>query len=65
MSLPGLIELKLASGKDSGRRKDLGDVQEVIRALQLSLDFQQELDSSLRETYRVLWNEVQNEGLDL
>src|SRR5262245_43084920 len=29
--LPSLIELKLASGATPGRRKDLGDVQELIR----------------------------------
>ena len=30
VSLPRLIELKLASGSAAGRRRDLGDVQELI-----------------------------------
>jgi hypothetical protein len=44
LSLPKLIELKLASGMtNSERLKDLGDVQELIKLLNLSRDFEEEL----------------------
>ena len=36
LSLPKLIELKLASGQASHRLKDLGDVQELIQHLKLA-----------------------------
>src|SRR4051812_41913677 len=40
LNLPTLVELKLASGMTNpGRLKDLGDVQELIRVLKLSLSF--------------------------
>jgi hypothetical protein len=57
--LPSLIELKLASGATPGRRKDLGDVQEVIRVLGLGADFAEQLDASVRPLYLELWNELQ------
>ena len=39
LQLAKLIELKLASGTAPGRRKDLADVQELIRTLDLPADF--------------------------
>lgn len=51
-ALPTLIELKLASGMTNpGRLRDLADVQELIRALQLPDDFTQQLDPYVRSKY--------------
>src|SRR5262245_13180511 len=61
LTLPKLIELKLASGMSSaGRPKDLADVQEVIRALGLAADFAEQLDPFVRDKYREMWDAVQN-----
>jgi len=59
LTLPRLVELKLASGTAPGRMKDLADVQELIRVLDLPENYAQEIDPSLRESYDKLWNEVQ------
>jgi hypothetical protein len=59
ISLPKLIELKLASGTAPGRRKDLGDVQEIIRYRQLTRDFTDQIDSSVRALFDELWLELQ------
>lgn len=59
VNLPTLVQLKLASGTAPGRRKDLGDVQELIRALGLAASFAEQLDASVRESYLELWNELQ------
>jgi hypothetical protein len=64
VGLPGLIQLKLASGRDPGRRKDLGDVQELIRTLNLSKEFGDQLDPSLRDSYFTLWQESQSSGAE-
>lgn len=59
LSLPKLIELKLASGMTNpGRLKDLADVQELIRALGLTADFAAGLDPYVREKYAELWGAV-------
>ena len=56
LGLASLVELKLASGMTNlGRMKDLGDVQEVIRALDLPLDFSQQLNPYVRPKYEELW----------
>ncbi len=60
LSLPNLIELKLASGMTSpGRLRDLADVQELIRILGLPADFDQQLQPFVREKYAELWASVQ------
>jgi Uncharacterised nucleotidyltransferase len=59
LQLPKLIELKLASGTAPGRRKDLGDVQELIRLLHLPEDFVEQLNPSVHDLFRELWTEVQ------
>jgi hypothetical protein len=64
VDLPRLIELKLASGSAAGRLKDLADVQELIRTLDLPQDFSQGLDNSLRGKFDQLWSEVQRERRD-
>lgn len=49
VDLPKLIELKLASGMSNpGRVRDLGDVQEMIRVLQIRDDFADRLDPFVR-----------------
>ena len=58
LTIPALVELKLASGMAKGRRKDLGDVQELIRKLQLPLTLVEQLNPYVHDSYRELWNEV-------
>jgi hypothetical protein len=60
LRLAPLVELKLASGTTPGRRKDLGDVQELIRLLHLPEDFAMQLNAAVQALYRELWREVQN-----
>ncbi len=56
LSLPALIELKLASGMSgSDRLKDLSDVQELIKNLELSEDFAEQLNPYVREKYAELF----------
>ncbi|MCH8922198.1 MAG: hypothetical protein IIA67_03485 [Planctomycetes bacterium] len=59
LGLPSLIELKLASGMSPGRRRDLGDVQELIRTLDLPENFSEQLNPFVHEVYRELWAELQ------
>ncbi len=60
MPLPGLLELKLASGMTAPHRiKDLADVLELIRASFLPLELAEQLDPSVREKYRELWDAAQ------
>jgi hypothetical protein len=56
--LEKLLELKLASGSAPGRQKDLGDVQELIKALKLPLNLADQLDSSVADVYRKLWRDI-------
>jgi len=61
VSLPTLVELKIASGMTNlGRLKDLADVQELIRAAGLSSDFANELNPYVRDKYLELWHGVQD-----
>jgi len=62
LSLPHLVELKIASGMTSpGRLRDLADVQELIRALRLPPEFAQQLQPYVRDKYHELWSAVQEE----
>lgn len=57
ITLEKLIELKLASGISAPHRlRDLADVQDLIRALDLPQNFQERLDPSVRGKYSELWN---------
>ncbi len=58
LTLARVIELKLASGTAPGRRKDLGDVQELIRILKLGADFVELIDESVRPLFLELWNDL-------
>ena len=60
ISLEKLIELKLASGMTgAGRRKDLADVQELMKALRLGAELAKRLDSSVRPMYLELYAEIE------
>lgn len=55
-----LIELKLASGMSAPHRlRDLADVLELIRASHLPAGFAEQLDPSVRQKYRELWDAAQ------
>ena len=59
LTLPALVELKLASGMTGAERmKDLADVQELIKLLALPADFDQKLNSYVRSKYAELWKAV-------
>src|SRR5688500_8945512 len=56
LNLPTLVELKLASGMTNpGRLKDLADVQELIKALNLPAGFGDRLNAYVRSKYAELW----------
>jgi hypothetical protein len=58
--LETLIELKLASGLTApDRLKDLADVQELIRVLNLPQQLAEQLDASVQDEYVRLWATVQ------
>jgi len=60
LPLPTILELKLASGISAPHRlKDLADVLEVIRALDLPRDLGWQLDASVRDKYDELWQAAQ------
>ncbi|MCZ6816990.1 MAG: hypothetical protein O7F76_09905 [Planctomycetota bacterium] len=62
VNLETLVELKLASGMTQpARRRDLADVQDLIRPLDLDESFAGTLDSYVREMYMTLLDEVQSE----
>lgn len=59
LKLHTIIELKLASGiTNPGRLKDLGDVQELIRALDLPENLADSLNPYVRDKYREMWRAV-------
>ena len=59
LTLERLVELKLASGMSAPhRRRDLADVQDLIRVLGLKAEFAEQLDASVRASYRQLWDEA-------
>jgi len=61
IKLEKLIELKLASGLTNPQRlRDLADVQDLIKHLNLPLDLAEKLDSSVRDTYIEYWHGNQN-----
>jgi len=60
VSLPCLVELKLASGISApDRLQDLADVIALIRVNSLAKDFAAGLDVSVREKYEELWQHAQ------
>lgn len=60
LTLPALIELKLASGMSNlGRMKDLTDVLELIKSANLEKDFAEQLDPYVAQKYVELWQASQ------
>jgi hypothetical protein len=59
LQLTSLIELKLASGMAPGRRKDLADVQELIRVLRLPAEFAARLHPFVQDLFTEIWTEPQ------
>jgi hypothetical protein len=61
LTLPRLVELKLASGMTGGihRLKDLSDVVQLIESRQLPADFALNIDPYVRDKYLELWHGVQ------
>jgi hypothetical protein len=57
LNLSTLVELKIASGMTgAGRRKDLSDVEELIKVLNLSREFADNLNPYVREKYVEIWS---------
>jgi len=60
VSLPTLLELKLASGMTAAHRlQDMADVIQLIRANNHSLPYADELNPYVRKKYRELWQAAQ------
>ena len=60
ISLERFIDLKLASGMTAAhRRRDIADVQDLIRATKLPAELADRLDPSVQPLYRQLWEEAQ------
>jgi hypothetical protein len=60
LPLPMLIELKLAFGMTAAYRlKDLADILEIIRAVELPEAFADQLNPYVREKFRELWRAAQ------
>jgi len=61
LSLPSLVELKLASGMTNlGRLKDLADVVELIKAIRLPAEFGENLDPYVRDKYFEFWQSIKD-----
>lgn len=64
VDLPTLINLKLASGMTAPhRRRDLADVQDLIRVLRLDAEFADRLDAFVVPTFRILLKELESSDL--
>jgi hypothetical protein len=64
VSLPKLVELKLASGQASHRLRDLADAQQLIQELSLPQNFAEQLDPSLRDAYQRAWTGAQESAAE-
>ena len=65
LSLPALVELKLASGMTNPTRlQDLADVQRLIQELSLPMEFEDELNPFVQGKYRELWMTVRQSADD-
>ena len=65
LPLERFLELKLASGLSAPHRlRDLADVLEVIRTLDLAEDVAERLALSVRDKYRELWGAARSAGPD-
>jgi hypothetical protein len=64
VSVPRLVELKLASGQAAHRGRDLDDVQSLIQARSLPRDLAEQLDPSVRDAYLLKWEHAQRAARD-
>ena len=63
MKLPVLIDIKLASSMTNpGKLKDLADVQELIKELELPAEYAEKLNPYVREKFEELRLAVEQEG---
>jgi len=63
IDLPRLVELKLASGMTQpARRRDLADIQDLIRTIGLDESLAQQLDPYVREMYLTLLRELRSDN---
>jgi hypothetical protein len=62
LSLPKLVELKLASGMTGGihRLKDFTDVVQLIESRRLPADFADQLNPYVRDKYLELWQGIRD-----
>ncbi|MEA2568021.1 MAG: hypothetical protein QOI24_22 [Acidobacteriota bacterium] len=62
LSLPKLVELKLASGLTAEHRRyrDLGDVETIIAYLKPPRELGEQIDASVRDEYYRMWDAAQN-----
>ena len=60
LTLPALIQLKLASGMTNpSRLKDLADVMELVKLLDLPRDFSRQLAPFVQEKYLEIWQSAE------
>ncbi len=58
-NLETLVALKLASGMTgAGRKRDIGDVEQLIQLLNLPADFAEKLDPYVQEEFRKVWRSI-------
>jgi hypothetical protein len=63
LRLPRLIELKIASALTGvGRTKDIGDVEELIKLLDVPRDLSEQLHEYVRPKYLEIWDSLHVEG---
>lgn len=60
LRLSTLVEIKLTSGMAPWRLRDLADVQEMNRTLNLPLELADQLNPFVRESYQEMWRQVHN-----
>jgi hypothetical protein len=62
LTLPKLVELKLASGMTGGihRMKDLTDIVQLIESRRLPADFADQLNPYVRDKYLELWEGIRD-----
>jgi hypothetical protein len=65
LSLPALVELKLASGMTAPHRmQDLTDILRLIHVTRLARDFSEQLDPYVRDKFLELWQLAQHSDED-
>jgi len=63
LNLNSLIELKLASGMTNPARiRDISDVMELIKSLNLPLDYSRSLNPYVQEKFTEIWQIVEKDG---